>query len=106
MECFQTSKFNNLAIAFSRGVRFLVHKENKKLISLPEVILYAILLLFFIFILQARVTILGYFLSLSFFFWLYISKDWNFRNKAIAVIGIVFLGISSVAFLVKNILFF
>ncbi|CEN48743.1 hypothetical protein CCAN11_1800003 [Capnocytophaga canimorsus] len=37
------------------GLGFLVHKENKKLISLPEVILYAILLLFFIFILQARV---------------------------------------------------
>ncbi|WP_212900861.1 O-antigen ligase family protein [Capnocytophaga canimorsus] len=88
------------------GLGFLVHKENKKLISLPEVILYAILLLFFIFILQARVTILGYFLSLSFFFWLYISKDWNFRNKAIAVIGIVFLGISSVAFLVKKTSYF
>ncbi|CEN48740.1 exported hypothetical protein [Capnocytophaga canimorsus] len=45
-------------------------------------------------------------MSLSFFFWLYISKDWNFRNKAIAVIGIVFLGISSVAFLVKKTSYF
>ncbi|ATA73624.1 hypothetical protein CGC49_10265 [Capnocytophaga sp. H4358] len=88
------------------GLGFLVHKENKKLISIYEVVLYAILLLFLMLIVQARVTILSYVLSLLFFFWLHISKNWSFKNKAIIIISAVALGISSITFLVQNTIYF
>ena len=88
------------------GLGVLVWRKNKELISLPEVILYGVLLFCFVFMLQARVAIIGFPLCLLILGWFYISKEWTIRKRIITEIGLFSMGLLGIYWLVTHTTFF
>lgn len=85
------------------GLGFLVWKEDKKHITTKEIILYAVLLFFFAFIVQARIVIIGYFLTICFFVWIFLSKGWTLFTKTLTIsILSIFAGIALAVLITKT----
>lgn len=89
------------------GLGFWIWKEEKNArITTFEFLIYAILLLFMVFMLQARIAIIGYFLTIGLFLWSYISKSWTMKTKTIMVSLVSFLSVGILLFLVTKTSFF
>ncbi|GIZ14547.1 O-antigen ligase family protein [Capnocytophaga catalasegens] len=89
------------------GLSFFVWKEQKEAkITTFELIWYAILLFCFAFMVQARITIIGYFLTISLLGWLYFTKKWTMKTKTTIVSMLVVLLIAGVGVLVTQTKFF
>ncbi len=78
------SMISNLLIIIG-AISYVNYKNNSSWISRKELILYWIITLFFVFIVQARVAQVGYFVVLAFIFFFDISKRIS-RKKQISII--------------------
>ena len=88
------------------GLGAFVWKENKKLISLMEFFLYGVLLLCFAFIVQARVVIVAFPLTIILLIWFSISNKWESNKRIFIEMGILLIGLLSIFFLVKKTTYF
>ncbi|GIM60282.1 hypothetical protein CAPN008_03320 [Capnocytophaga canis] len=89
------------------GLGFFVWKEQKKtIITTYELIWYAILLFCFVFMMQARISIIGYFLTICLLNWLYLTKKWTMKVKTTVVSILVILLITGIGVLVTQTKFF
>ncbi len=72
------------------AISYISYKKVGNLINKKELIIYWILLLFFIFIVQARVTQIGYFIVVGFIFFFKISENISKKNKLIIIgLGVI-----------------
>ena len=67
---FKHPSFISWIVLLIGGLGILLWKKNKTIISTAEIICYAILLFCFIFMIQARVNMIGFFILLAFFVYL------------------------------------
>lgn len=88
------------------GYFLYTNQKEKNYITKIELILYAVLLLCLVFMLQARVAIIGYFLSCCLFFWLELSKKWRFSTKAFIISAGSVLMLLFIYFLVTKTAYF
>lgn len=104
---FKHPSYISWVILLIGGLAYFVWKEQKdNKITTLELIAYAILLLFFAFIMQARITIIGYALALLLFAWLHITRFWAMKIKIIIVSIFSTLILITIAILVTKTTFF
>lgn len=88
------------------GLGAFVWKKNKKLISSVEFFLYGVLLLCFAFIVQARVVIVAFPLTILLLIWFSIANKWRYHKRIFIEMGILLMGLLSIFFLVKKTTYF
>lgn len=103
---FQHPSFIAWVILLIWGLGAFVWKENKKLISSMEFFLYGVLLLCFAFIVQARVVIVAFPLTIILLVWFSISNKWESNKRIFIEMGILLIGLLSIFFLVKKTTYF
>lgn len=103
---FKHPSFIGWIILLMGGLGFLVWKENKKLISLKEIILYSSLLLAFAFMVQARIVIIGYLFTIVFFLWNFLTQKIKLKYKIVIISISLILGLLFVILLVTKTSYF
>lgn len=88
------------------GLGIFVWKKNHRLISLGEIVLYAVLLLCFVFMMQARVAILGYFIAVMYFMWLRFGNVFSSRMRYVILSVGGLLSLVAIAFLTTRTSYF
>ena len=88
------------------GLGAFVWKKNKKLISSVEFFLYGVLLLCFAFIVQARIVIVAFPLTILLLIWFSIANKWRYHKRIFIEMGILLMGLLSIFFLVKKTTYF
>lgn len=88
------------------GLGALVRREKPNLISVYEIMLYAVLLLFFVFIVQSRIGILGYFIAIALLVWFHFSDRISPLKKYILMTLAVIFAIAAIAFLTTKTSYF
>lgn len=104
---FKHPSYISWVILLVGGLGFFLWKEEKNnRINTFELIIYAILLFFFMFMVQARITIIGYFLTIGLFVWGYISKNWKMKHKIMIFSVFLVITLGVISFLVTKTTFF
>lgn len=103
---FQHPSFIAWVILLIWALGSFVWRKDKRLISSVEFFLYGILLLCFAFIVQARVVIIGFPLTVILLIWLAIANQWEYRRRIFIEMAILLIGLLSIFFLVKNTTYF
>lgn len=103
---FKHPSFISWIILLIWGLGILVWKKNNKLISLPEIILYGILLISFSFIMQARVVIVGIPLTILLLGWFNITKNWPIYKRFLAETGMLIIIAVGIYLLVTHTTYF
>ncbi|WP_404981988.1 O-antigen ligase family protein [Capnocytophaga granulosa] len=103
---FEHPSFIAWVILLVWGLGSFVWKKDKRLISSIEFFLYGVLLFCFAFIVQARVVIIGFPLTIILLIWFFIANKWEYQRRIFIEMGILLIGILSIFFLVKNTTYF
>ena len=103
---FKHPSFISWIILLIGGLGGLVYRKDKKLITNYELTIYALLILCFTFIVQARVTIISYFIVTAFFIYLSIEKylTQTVKYSLFSLLGITAIG--GVWYLVTHTVYF
>ena len=88
------------------GLGFFLWKKYHTVITTSEIIVYAILLFCFIFMMQARVNIIGYFVVVAFFLYLSVAPLFSKWLKYGGVVIVGFIAIGTIAYLTMHTAYF
>ena len=94
-----------MLLVWGLGV-LLGYQKDSKYISSFEVILYGILLLFFSFMVQARIVIIGLPLCVFLLLWFHFTKKWSNKNRVSAEMFILLIVSLCVYLLITHITYF
>lgn len=91
---FKHPSFLSWIILVVGGLGVLLWKKDKKLVTMPELLLYAVLLLCFVLMVQARVAIISYFIVIGFFVYYSVEKRLTKKLKysLFVLLGVTFIG--------------
>ena len=92
---FKHPSFISWIVLLIGGLGILLWKKNKTIISTAEIICYTILLFCFIFIIQARVNMIGFFILLAFFVYLSFEQRISrpIKYSLFVLLGLLAIGI-------------
>ena len=103
---FKHPSFLSWIILVIGGLGFFLWKKYRTIITTPEIIAYALLLFSFIFMMQARVNIIAYFVVIAFFVYLSVAHLFSKRLKYGLFIGAGVVVIGIVAYLTTHTAYF
>ena len=103
---FKHPSFLSWIILVVGGLGFFLWKKYRTIITTPEIIAYALLLFGFIFMMQARVNIIAYFLVIAFFVYLSVAHLFSKRLKYGLFVGVGLVAIGVVAYLTTHTAYF
>ena len=103
---FKHPSFLSWIILVVGGLGFFLWKKYRTIITTPEIIAYALLLFSFIFMMQARVNIIAYFVVIAFFVYLSVAHLFSKRLKYGLFIGAGVVVIGIVAYLTTHTAYF
>ena len=103
---FKHPSFLSWIILVVGGLGFFLWKKYRTIITTPEIIAYALLLFGFIFMMQARVNIIAYFVVIAFFVYLSVAHLFSKRLKYGLFIGAGVVVIGIVAYLITHTAYF
>lgn len=92
---FKRPSFISWIVLLIGSLGILLWKKNKTIISTAEIICYALLLFCFIFMIQARVNMIGFFILLAFFVYLFFEQRISspIKYSLFALLGLLAIGI-------------
>ena len=103
---FKHPSFISWIILAIGGLSFILWKKGKTLISISELIIYAVLVLCVALMVQARVVIISYFIVLAFFVFLSVEKHIK-KSVKYSILGLlVLIGIGTVSYLISHTAYF
>ena len=103
---FKHPSFLSWIILVIGGLGFFLWKKYRTIITTPEIIAYALLLFGFIFMMQARVNIIAYFVVIAFFVYLSVAHLFSKRLKYGLFVGVGLVAIGAVAYLTTHTAYF
>ena len=103
---FKHPSFLSWIILVIGGLGFFLWKKYRTIITTPEIIAYALLLFCFIFMMQARVNIIAYFVVIAFFVYLSVAHLFSKRLKYGLFVGVGLVAIGAVAYLTTHTAYF
>ena len=103
---FKHPSFLSWIILVVGGLGFFLWKKYRTIITTPEIIAYALLLFGFIFMMQARVNIIAYFVVIAFFVYLSVAHLFSKRLKYGLFVGVGLVAIGAVAYLTTHTAYF
>ena len=103
---FKHPSFLSWIILVIGGLGFFLWKKYRTIITTPEIIAYALLLFGFIFMMQARVNIITYFVVIAFFVYLSVAHLFSKRLKYGLFIGAGVVAIGTVTYLTTHTAYF
>ena len=103
---FKHPSFLSWIILVIGGLGFFLWKKYRTIITTPEIIAYALLLFGFIFMMQARVNIIGYFVVVAFFLYLSVAPLFSKWLKYGGVVIVGFIAIGTIAYLTMHTAYF
>ena len=103
---FKHPSFISWIILAIGGLSFILWKKGKTLISISELIIYAVLVLCVALMVQARVVIISYFIVGAFFVFLSVEKHIK-KSVKYSILGLlVLIGIGTVSYLITHTAYF
>lgn len=103
---FKHPSFISWIILAIGGLSFILWKKGKTLISISELIIYAVLVLCVALMVQARVVIISYFIVAAFFVFLSVEKHIK-KSVKYSILGLlVLIGIGTVSYLISHTAYF
>ena len=103
---FKHPSFISWIILAIGGLSFILWKKGKTLISISELIIYAVLVLCVALMVQARVVIISYFIVVAFFVFLSVEKHIK-KSLKYSILGLlVLIGIGTVSYLITHTAYF
>ena len=103
---FKHPSFISWIILAIGGLSFILWKKGKTLISISELIIYAVLVLCVALMVQARVVIISYFIVVAFFVFLSVEKHIKKSVKYIILGLFVLVGIGIISYLITHTAYF
>ena len=103
---FKHPSFLSWIILVVGGLGFFLWKKYRTIITTPKIIAYALLLFGFIFMMQARVNIIAYFVVIAFFVYLSVAHLFSKRLKYGLFVGVGLVAIGAVAYLTTHTAYF
>ena len=103
---FKHPSFLSWIILVIGGLGFFLWKKYRTIITTPEIIAYALLLFCFIFMMQARVNIIAYFVVIAFFVYLSVAHLFSKRLKYGLFVSVGLVAIGTVTYLTTHTAYF
>ena len=103
---FKHPSFLSWIILVIGGLGFFLWKKYRTIITTPEIIAYALLLFSFIFMMQARVNIIAYFVVIAFFVYLSVAHLFSKRLKYGLFVSVGLVAIGTVTYLTTHTAYF
>ena len=103
---FKHPSFLSWIILVVGGLGFFLWKKYHTIITTPEIIAYALLLFSFIFMMQARVNIIAYFVVIAFFVYLSVAHLFSKQLKYGLFVSVGLVAIGTVTYLTTHTAYF